>query len=66
MANEESSIQVAKDGPYLITKVGKLTNSKGENLKLNEVTALCRCGHSENKPYCDGSHKKANFKDDKN
>ncbi|MEM2856341.1 MAG: CDGSH iron-sulfur domain-containing protein [Candidatus Nitrosocaldaceae archaeon] len=24
--------------------------------------ALCRCGHSNNKPYCDGSHRNADFK----
>jgi CDGSH-type Zn-finger protein len=28
----------------------------------NKVTAFCRCGASGNKPYCDGSHRKIDFK----
>jgi len=33
----------------------------GEKIKTSEVYALCRCGYSNNKPFCDGSHVKASF-----
>jgi len=61
-----SEVDISKNGPYLIKGLQKLKNSKGEELETKEVTALCRCGASENKPYCDGSHVKKEFKDDKN
>ena len=38
----------------IITKDGK------ENI-LTGTNALCRCGHSKNKPFCDGTHRKINF-----
>jgi CDGSH-type Zn-finger protein len=34
---------------------------KGENIKTPETYALCRCGQSSNKPFCDGTHIKVNF-----
>ena len=34
---------------------------KAFDLGGREFVSLCRCGHSENKPFCDGSHRKANF-----
>ena len=43
-------IKAFSDGPYLAE-----SKEKGK-------VALCRCGQSKNKPYCDGSHAKANFK----
>lgn len=46
---EDLTIRAKKNGPYLVIKEG------------NVVFALCRCGHSNNKPYCDGSHAKAGF-----
>ena len=38
-----------------------MTNSKGEELETKAVTALCRCGQSANKPFCDGTHNKTGF-----
>jgi len=45
-------------------KVEVIANENGPNLVMvdGKVTAaLCRCGHSKNKPNCDGSHKTAGF-----
>jgi CDGSH-type Zn-finger protein len=56
-------IQVMKDGPLLISGKVSLTGVDGAQVELQqEPVALCRCGHSAKKPFCDGSHKKANFK----
>jgi CDGSH-type Zn-finger protein len=70
-----AKIEVTKDGPYLLTGGLPLseqwieTNAEGESLDYREgktyptaqPCALCRCGHSANKPFCDGSHKKVAF-----
>jgi len=45
-------LKALQDGPYLVE-----TKEKGK-------IALCRCGQSKKKPYCDGAHAKANFKAD--
>ncbi|WP_292469795.1 CDGSH iron-sulfur domain-containing protein [Methanolobus sp.] len=63
---EEASIEVSKNGPYIIKNVKYLANSKGDNLETQPVMALCRCGSSKNKPFCDGSHIESGFKDEKN
>jgi len=50
---------------YRLAKVIVKANENGPNLVTVDgtvATALCRCGHSENKPYCDGAHRKANFR----
>ncbi|MBM4168664.1 MAG: CDGSH iron-sulfur domain-containing protein [Ignavibacteria bacterium] len=36
-------------------------SGKPFDLKGKSVISLCRCGHSKNKPFCDGSHRQANF-----
>ncbi len=40
-----------------------LKDSQGKeyNLSGRQVISLCRCGQSENKPFCDGAHRNANF-----
>jgi CDGSH-type Zn-finger protein len=61
-------VTVLKDGPYNITGEIDLI---GDNIQFaegfsKEHYTLCRCGASNNKPFCDGMHKTINFKDDKN
>ena len=57
-----------ENGPiYLINdpnprKVDNLENSKGEQLETVSGVALCRCGASKNKPFCDGTHTSIEFK----
>jgi len=52
-------ITATKDGPYLVPTGGRAAVD-GEVIEKAQV-ALCRCGHSQNKPFCDGSHKAAGF-----
>ncbi len=59
--SEKVKIDVLDDGPLIVYKLTNLTNSKGEKVETDEKIALCRCGHSENKPFCDGTHKKVDF-----
>lgn len=59
--SEISRIDVLDDGPLVAEGLEKLDNSRGEDLEVKKKTALCRCGASGNKPYCDGSHKRIGF-----
>ncbi len=55
-AGIEPGIVVAADGPYLVTNAQRLRNWLGEDLPARPQMALCRCGGSAIKPFCDGSH----------
>ena len=56
-------IRTLKDGPFEVRGGTKLVDSNRGEFKLTEDPIyLCRCGQSANKPFCDGSHKKVNFK----
>ena len=61
-AVEKITIKATKDGPFLVKGAVEIEDSSGE-IKTSEgkMTALCRCGASENKPFCDGSHTSASF-----
>jgi len=54
--NPKPTIEAAPDGPYLVSELPALHNSKGEPLPVKPKIALCRCGGSANKPFCDGTH----------
>ena len=54
-------IDVLKDGPLIVDNLPKLNNSEGNEVPVDEKIALCRCGKSQNKPFCDGAHKAAGF-----
>jgi len=55
-------IKMLADGPMLLTGDFIITDSKGNKLEKRAKVALCRCGASENKPFCDGEHNKIGFK----
>jgi CDGSH-type Zn-finger protein/uncharacterized Fe-S cluster protein YjdI len=55
-------IKSAPDGPLLLTGPHTIVTGAGREGWSGTKSALCRCGQSENKPFCDGSHKKAGFK----
>lgn len=55
-------IELSENGPYVIKNLSAIRNSKGENLPTKDVVALCRCGGSSNKPFCDGTHAKIEFR----
>ncbi|HEY8764553.1 MAG TPA: CDGSH iron-sulfur domain-containing protein [Solirubrobacteraceae bacterium] len=54
-------IQSAEDGPYLLTNINGLTDWLGVAVDCTPQAALCRCGASEVKPWCDGSHAQIGF-----
>jgi uncharacterized Fe-S cluster protein YjdI len=56
-----TEIQITPNGPILIKNDCTITHSDGREELKSGTIALCRCGHSENKPYCDGSHKRFGF-----
>ena len=58
-----TTIECARNGPYLVKGLESLTNSRGEAVATQAVMALCRCGGSASKPYCDGTHKRNGFSD---
>lgn len=59
----ELAIECAPDGPYLVKNLDRFRNSRGDSLPTKPITALCRCGRSSNKPFCDGTHKQTGFSD---
>ena len=56
-------INVFDNGPLLVKGQIKLVDAEGNayDLEGKEAIALCRCGASANKPFCDGAHKAADF-----
>ncbi|WP_350289184.1 (4Fe-4S)-binding protein [uncultured Croceitalea sp.] len=60
--NPETECTVVENGPLLVTGTLKVTLIDGNIETKEHSTAFCRCGASSNKPYCDGTHKKIDFK----
>ena len=72
---QNAKIEITKNGPYLVTgglplsEQWIVTNAEGDSLDYQEKKqypsppqyALCRCGQSGKKPFCDGSHLKIQF-----
>ena len=58
--SDETKITPLPDGPLLVEGVGDMRNSGGA-LDAKPKMALCRCGASESKPFCDGKHAAVGF-----
>lgn len=56
-------ITVSNNGPLRVEGEVTICDAQGIPFGLagRAVVSLCRCGHSENKPFCDGSHRKVGF-----
>jgi CDGSH-type Zn-finger protein len=54
-----------RDGPYLLRGAFELIDQDGNPIETHRSTiALCRCGRSQLRPFCDGSHKLTGFQAD--
>jgi len=54
-------VKRAKNGPLLVAGNFSIVAASGRRAWQGTKAALCRCGHSQNKPFCDGAHKTAGF-----
>lgn len=61
-AAERTRVEVLRDGPLLVHGEITVIGADGRSEARSGSTALCRCGASKNKPYCDGSHKTIDFR----
>jgi CDGSH-type Zn-finger protein len=62
--SEPLVIRCRENGPYVIQGPVKVVDHLGNAFTPppgKDTIALCRCGHSKNKPFCDGSHKQCGF-----
>ena len=55
------TITPTDNGPYLVQGAVALLDAEGRPYAASDPIALCRCGHSNTKPFCDGSHEGSNF-----
>ena len=62
--NGPLSVKPAKNGPLLVEGNLEICAGTGRTVKRVTKAALCRCGHSANKPFCDGTHSKIGFQAD--
>lgn len=58
---EDVKVEILENGPILVHGSLEISHRDGVKEQKKNVTAFCRCGHSSNKPYCDGTHIKEGF-----
>jgi CDGSH-type Zn-finger protein len=59
---ERPKLHVKPNGSIRVTGKVDFIDSEGKVIDTKENFSLCRCGHSKEKPFCDGSHREAEFK----
>ncbi|MBO8156389.1 MAG: CDGSH iron-sulfur domain-containing protein [Bacillaceae bacterium] len=58
---EKVEIKINDNGSIRVKGDVELVDAVGNLFETKKAFSLCRCGASENKPFCDGTHKKINF-----
>ncbi|MDV7141060.1 CDGSH iron-sulfur domain-containing protein [Tropicimonas sp. TH_r6] len=61
MSEQDTSIEERENGPLIVKGGAMIARMDGEAVETRPVMALCRCGASANKPFCDGTHAKIGF-----
>lgn len=59
----ERGIAISADGPVWVRGGVRVVGADGRAYEVRNRMTLCRCGHSANKPFCDGSHQDVGFRD---
>jgi CDGSH-type Zn-finger protein len=59
----EPEIAVFRNGPLFVRGGVRVVGADGEAYEVRNRQVLCRCGYSQNKPFCDGSHTLVGFRD---
>ena len=60
---EQAKITALDNGPYLVKGPVSLLDAEGNEFRAERATvALCRCGGSTAKPFCDGTHSRIGFR----
>ncbi len=63
-ALEGAKIRILRNGPALISGNFIIRDSTNQQIEIEkEIAAICRCGASKKKPFCDGNHTHIGFKD---
>ena len=57
----DAKIAIRRNGPYIVSGLTELKDADGNSYPVKDVVALCRCGASTTKPFCDGTHSKIGF-----
>jgi CDGSH-type Zn-finger protein len=60
-----TKITPTKNGPYKISGDFQIVDEDGNDLSSDQEVYLCRCGNSQTKPFCDGTHAMIHFDSDK-
>lgn len=63
MDQAATKITPYRNGPYLVRGPFAIVDQEGNEIEVKRrVVALCRCGRSQARPFCDGTHKAAGFR----
>ena len=57
----ETTVEPRQNGPLFVRGAVRIVDPDGRLIREATRVALCRCGASENKPFCDGSHRRVGF-----
>jgi len=61
--SEPVKVKVMKNGPLVVEGSFMVRSKEGAHIKTGRFTSFCRCGQSNNMPFCDGMHRKIGYQD---